>query len=191
METHHWNVEEATVSLSPKNVNATMEVKAQATYNEKLESLSAKKELFSMAVPELGFEIDHVIKLGVTLAYQVGFNTKLLGSATLVFGATSSLPDEANILVDLLNNEATLRTGFEDAALVPVFDITALTTSVKFAVFTQADIAFGIELNKIGKFDVELNLKIPQLSVLANAGYRKHLHHRLSTKNFALTVLLE
>lgn len=168
-----------------------MELKAQVTYNHDVEPLSGKKELFSMPVPDLGFEIEHLCKFGVTLAYQVGFQTRLLGSATVVFGATSSLPDDAIITIDLKNHDSTTRTGFEGAALLPVFDITALTSSVKFAVFTQADIAFGIELHKIGKLDVELNLKIPQLSVIANAGFRKHLHHRLSTMNSTLTVLLE
>ena len=168
-----------------------MELQAQVTYNYDVAPLSGKIELFSMPVPDLGFEIKHLCKFGVTLAYQIAFQTKLLGSATLVFGATSSLPDDAIISIDLKNHDNTTRTGFEGAALHPVFDITALTSSLKFAVFTQADIAFGIDLHKVGKLDVELNLKIPQLSYIANAGFRKHLHHRLSAMNSALTVLLE
>lgn len=159
-----------------------MEVKATITYVDQVEPLSGKQELFSVPVPDLGFEIEHLCKFGVTLAYQVGFSTKLYGSATVLFGATSSLPDDAIITIDLMNRDSTTRSGFENVALLPIIDIPAISTTVKFAVFTQADIAFGIELHKVGKFDVELNLKIPQFSVTANAGFGKHLHHRLSTQ---------
>ena len=175
METHHWKLEEATFSASPKNFNATLEVKAVVTNTEKVEELSGKEELWSMPVPELGFEIPHLCKVGLTLAYQVGFSTKLMGSATVVFGATSSLPDDAIITVDLKDHEKTSHSGFDGAALLPVFDIPALSSSVKFALYTQADMAFGIQLEKIGKLDAELNLKIPQLSTTINAGFSKHV----------------
>lgn len=143
------------------------------TNTEKLEDISGKKELWSMAVPDLGIDIPHILKLGVTLAYQIGFQTKLLGSATFVLGATSSLPDDAIITLDLMDHEKSSASGFEGAALIPIFDATALSTSVQVAVFTQADIAFGIEIEGYDKADIELNLKIPQLSTTLTAGFSK------------------
>lgn len=176
METHHWHLEVATLSFSPKGFNATMELQAAITYPEKVEDLSAKKELFSYPVPDLGFEIKHLLDVGVTLHYQIGFSTKLMGSTTVVFGATSSLPDDAVIEIDVLDRDKVQHRGFEGAALEPIFDVSALSASVKFAVFTQADIAFGIDIKHTDeKADVELSLKIPQLATTILAGYSKQL----------------
>ena len=175
METHHWKLKVATVSVSPKNFNATLELQAVVTYVEKIEPLSGTKELYSAPVPDLGFEIPHLCKLGVTVAYQIGFKTLLMGSATVVLGATSSLPDDAILTVDLLDHERSSSVGFENAALRPIYDVSALSSTVKFSVFTQADLAFGLEINEVGKADVELNLKLPQVSTTINGGYRKHV----------------
>lgn len=173
MKTHHWGLEEATLSASPKNFNATLELQAAVSNTEKLEELSGRKELFSMPVPDLGFEIPHLCKLGVTLAYQIGFSTKLLGSATVFFGATSSLPDDAVITVDIKEQKISSHKGFENTAFLPIYDVTGLSSTVKFAAFTQADIAFGLEIEGIDKSDIELNLKLPQLASTINAGYSK------------------
>ncbi|KAF6217447.1 hypothetical protein HO133_006917 [Letharia lupina] len=176
-ETHHWDVEEATLSASPKAFNATVELQAKITRTDKLDKLSDKIEekadLFSMPVPDLGIEIPKVLKLGLTLSYQIGFSTKVAGSATFVLGATTSLPDDAIITVDLKDLQKSSWTGFEGAALVPIFDVTELSASVKFAVFTQVDLAFGIDIIGHDSLDVELNLKIPQLSTNFAAGYKE------------------
>ena len=164
------------MSFRPKNFNATMELQAAVTDTEKIEALSGKKELYSEPVSDLGFEIKHLCEIGVRLKYQIGYSTKFLGSTTFVFGATSSLPDGAVFTIDLLDRDKFSHTGFEGHALHPIFDVKSATNAVKFAVFTQADIVFGIELNHIGHADVELNLKIPQLSSTVNAGYSKNLH---------------
>ena len=177
------------MAVSPKNFNATMELQAQSTYNHKIESLSAKKDLYVYPVPTLGFKIKHLCEVGLDLAYQIGYATKFLGPTTIVFGATSSLPDDAVINIDLMAHDKSWHTGFENAVLRPLFDIKAVSNSIKFAVYTQADIRFGIDINKVGRMDVELNLKIPQLSTAVTAGYSKHfsspiLKSELITKLF-------
>ena len=174
METHHWKMLEGTLSVSPKKFNATMKLQVQATDTEKIEELSDKKELWNYPVPDLGFEIKHLCTVGVVLQYQIGYSTKVLGSDTFVFGATSSLPDDAVFNIDLKDHDRSFQRGFKRYALHPIFDIKAISDSVKFAVYTQADVVIGIELEKIGKVGVELNLKIPQLSTTVNAGYSKH-----------------
>ncbi|KAL9063938.1 MAG: hypothetical protein Q9161_009191 [Pseudevernia consocians] len=150
-----------------------MELQAKVTRTDKLDTFSDKKELASMAVPELGIDIPKILKFGVTLAYQIGYSTKLMGSATVILGATSSLPDGAIITIDLKDPDKSSWSGFEDAALVPIFDVTDLSASVQFAVFTQADMSFGIEIPEHAKADVELNLKLPQLSATYAAGYKE------------------
>ena len=167
-----------------------MELQAKVTRTDKLDTFSDKKELASMAVPELGIDIPKILKFGVTLAYQIGYSTKLMGSATVILGATSSLPDGAIITIDLKDPEKSSWSGFEDAALVPIFDFTDLSASVQFAVFTQADMSFGIEIPEHAKADVELNLKLPQLSATYAAGYSKLDSSLLTVIDLALSLPL-
>ena len=177
------------MAVSLKNFNATMELQAQSTYNHKIKALSGKLDLYVYPVPSLGFKIKHLCEVGLDLAYQIGYSTKFLGPTTIVFGATTSLPDDAAINIDLMNHDRSWHTGFEHAVLRPLFDIKAVSNSIKFAVYTQADMRFGIDINKVGRMDVELNLKIPQLSTAVTAGYSKHfsspvLESELITKLF-------
>lgn len=178
------------MSASPKAFNATVELQAKITRTDKLEELSDKIEekadLFSMPVPDLGIEIPKVLKLGLTLSYQIGFSTKVKGSATFVLGATTSLPNDAIITVDLKDFQKSSWTGFEGAALVPIFDVTELSASVKFAVFTQVDLAFGIDIIGHDSLDVELNLKIPQLSTNFAAGYSRFGSESSAVNDLAL-----
>ena len=159
------------MSASLKGFKASLQLQAAITKIQKIEQMSNTKELFSAPVPELGIELPHIFKLGLTFAYQVGFSTKVSGTATVIFGATASIPDDAVVTVDLNNPHKSSWTGFEGADVSPVFDVTGLSANVKFAVFSQADLAFGIDLHDKARFDVELNLKIPQLSTTISAGY--------------------
>ena len=179
METHHFRLQEGTVRVSPRGFNATMELQAAITWTEKVQDLSGKKDLFSFPVPDLGFEIPHLCKVGVTLNYQIGFSTKFMQSETIVFGATASLPDDAVLTIDLQNRDKATHSGFENAVFRPILDLKSMTSTVKFAVFTQADISFGIDLKWIERADVELSLKIPQLATTIAAGYSKHSSNSL------------
>ena len=186
LKTHHWDLKEATLSLSPKGFNTTMVLQAKMTYTEKLDKFSDAqkdedtKDLFSVPVPDLGVEIPKVLKLGLTLSYQIGYSTKVAGSGTVKLGATASLPDDAVAMADLKgamdHDDKSTWSGFEGAKLEPIFDVSELTATAKFAVFTQVDIAFGIEIEKEDKLAAELNLKIPQLSTTFAAGYSKLDH---------------
>ena len=173
-KTHHWKPQVCEVTFSPTGFNAAMELQVTAIETKKIDEYSDKKELFSYPIPDLGFEIKHLCTVGAVVKYQIGYYTKLLGTATLVVGADSKIPDDALITIDLLNEDHFSVTGFDGPLWKPVFDIKELTASLKFAVFTQADLAFEIELHHIGKWAVELNLKIPQLSATATGGYSKH-----------------
>ena len=197
IKTHHWHLQDATLSLSPKGFITTMELQAKMTYTEKIGKFSdAKKsedtkDLFSVPVPDLGFEIPKVLKLGLTLSYQIGYQTKVAGSGTVKLGATASLPDEAIAIADLKGaldhdgNDKSTWSGWEGATLDPIFDVTELQATAQFAVFTQVDLAFGIEITKKDKLAAELNLKIPQLSTTFAAGYSK-LDHFTFTSEFIL-----
>ncbi|CAD6593259.1 MAG: hypothetical protein ASARMPRED_007222 [Alectoria sarmentosa] len=202
-ETHHWKPRIATILVNPKGFNATLELKAKVTKNQKIggwfskdksstDSIEQEKELAEAPVPDFGIDIPGVLKLGAILSYSIGYATFFMGSASIVFGVTASLPDDATIMVDLLDRDQSYSYGF-DGELVPIFDVTELTATVQFAVFTQAKLAFGIEIPHLDKQDIELVLKIPKLSYTVSAGYGKLGLGPLVEKDYPayLSVLIE
>jgi len=112
-----------------------------------------------------------VFKIGVTLAYQLGFNTRFMNSATVTFGVTSSLPNGASVTADLKDKSKSTATGFEGAKLEPIYDLQGLSSTVQFAVFTQFKLVFGIDIDHIAKVDVDFEFKMPQLDLTISAAY--------------------
>lgn len=169
--------------VNPKGFNATLELNAKVIKKQKIggwfskerssiDSIEQEKELLEKPVPDFGIDIPGVLKLGAIMSYSIGYSTSFIGSASLVFGVTASLPDDATIMVDILDRDQSYSRGF-DGELVPIFDVTELTASVQFAVFTQAKLAFGLEIPNLDKQDIELVLKIPKLTYTVTAGYGK------------------
>ena len=178
MQTHHWKVNEATLHVSPNYLNATIELQAKITDVREIKQLSDSYDLISEPIPRLGFEIEDVCKVGANVAYQIGYNTKILNSLTLKMGAEASVPENAYIYIDLIHRDKSHWDGW-DAALKPIFDPTELSSSIKFSAYTQLNLFFGIELHKFHKhneYGVELDLKIPQFATTITAGYSKHFH---------------
>ena len=159
-----------------------MEFKAKVTYTKKIDQLSKEKDLWTKGIPDLGFAIRGIVKVGLTVAYQVSVSTKLAASAEFTMGATAELPNDKGLVIDLLEPD---RSGYDDSGqplIFPIFTIDSLTGSAKFAVASQANLAFGLEISEVEKIDIEFNLKIPQLSIALNAGYGRlrpgHWVHR-------------
>ena len=164
-----------------------MELKAKITGTHKIEELSGDKTLWKKPIDDLGFTVAHFITVGLTASYKIGFATKLLASATFTFGATSSLPDGKGLIIDIVNPD---KSGYiTDESTLPsadsIMEIDEMTGSVKFAVFSQADLVWGIDIEDVVKADIEFNLKIPQFSATLTAGYSKYrFHHRLPLSPF-------
>ena len=239
MKSHHWTLEEATLTLRPFGFNATMELMAQVTRldkigkapaapntgtppenanagtppgdgnagtppgdgnagtspgdgnagtppgNEKREdkpesdkwtSLSGEKILFEAGViPALGFAIPNIFSIGWTFDWKIGFITMLITSTTLDFGATATLPDDFVIHIDLKAKDKAHTTGSGGLDIHPIFKVEALTAAIKFGVYQQIDMKFGLTIAKIEDTEIALGLKIPMLSQTYSAGYGKHV----------------
>ena len=55
--------------------------------------------------------------------------------------------------------------------MTPLFDITKESASLTLSAFSQPELEFGIELIEIGKVDVGLTVKLPEVSVTLTADY--------------------
>ena len=87
------------------------------------------------------------------------------------FGLRASLPDSAKLVANIQNPESSSVTGFGGGSLTPLFDITKESASLTLSAFSQPELEFGIELIEIGKFDVGLTVKLPEVSVTLTAAY--------------------
>lgn len=55
--------------------------------------------------------------------------------------------------------------------MTPIFDIKKESASLILKAFSQPELEFGIELVEIGKIDVGLTVKLPEVSVSLTADY--------------------
>ena len=172
-KTQGWTLQVGTLTLAPKGFNATTNFLAVYYDGFEVQAGTYMKDLYSKPVPKLGFEIKGLFKIGLILTYRVGWRTNVWPGTTVAIGASASFPDDALITIDLVNQNQSLVSGLENLTMVPFLDITALSASARFSVASELVLAFGFDIEKMQKMDVELNLKIPQLAMILNAGYGK------------------
>ena len=138
------------------------------------DSLQFSKELFSAPIPDAGISVPGIFKLGAVISYEVGVTTTFTGSAEFKFGLSASLPDTAKVVADVSDPGQSSATGFDAANIEPIFDVEALSAKVTVAAFTQPKLFFGIELTKVGKFDINLSLKLPEVSATLEAAFSEY-----------------
>ena len=89
------------------------------------------------------------------------------------FGLQARLPDSAQLVANIQDPDSSSATGFGAGSLTPLFDIRKESASLTLAAFSQPELEFGIELIEIGKIDVGLTVKLPEVSVTLTAAYGK------------------
>ena len=157
------------MDASPQGISATLDLGTTITATDKVDTLSATKELFSLPIPDAGIEVPGIFKLGAILSYAVGFTTSFAGTTTFQSSLSASLPDTAKLTVDINKPDQSSATGVDGVSIQPIFDVQALSASVTVAAFTQPKLSFGIELAEVGQFDVNINVKLPIISATLKA----------------------
>ena len=171
LSVHNFDLQDLTLTASPNNFQAELELEATITSSESPDSLQYTKELFSFPIPDAGIEVEGIFKLGATLSYDVGVSSYFAGSATVDFGLQASLPNSAQLTADVQNPDHSSANGFGGGDLTPTFDIKKESASITLAAFSQPKLAFGIELIEVGNFDVAITIKLPEVSVTLSAEY--------------------
>ena len=161
--------QDLSLTVSPKSVQAALELEATASASGLL-SNSYTKELLDFPIPDAGISIKDVIDLGATLHYSVGGEYSLGGSASVNIGGNISLPDTATIVADIQQSGSSA-TGFGSSQLTPILDIDKASASINLGVFSQPEIQFGINLHKAGNVDVAVKVKLPDFSTTLKAEY--------------------
>lgn len=171
LSVQHFELQDLTLTASPNNILAELELEAVVTSSDKPDSLQYTKELFSFPIPDAGIEVDGIFKLGAILSYDIGVSSSFAGSATVDFGLQASLPNSAQLVADVQNPDQSSATGWGEGQLTPIFDIKQESASITLSAFSQPKLALGIELVGVGNVDVAVTVKLPEVSVVLSAEY--------------------
>lgn len=173
LSVQNFDLQDLTLTASPQNFEAELELEATITSSDEPDSLQYTKELFSFPIPDAGIEVEGIFKLGATLSYDVGVSSSFQGSATVDFGLQATLPNSAQLTADIQNPDQSSANGFGGGQLTPIFDIKQESASITLAAYSQPKLAFGIELIDVGNIDVAISVKMPEVSVTLTAAYGK------------------
>ena len=158
------------LTLVPSSVQAALQLEATASASREVGSHPFNVNLFHKAFPDAGISINEVIDLGVTLDYFVGGDCTFSGAAVVDFGVNASVPDTAVIVLGY-ENGTSQATGFNSSSLTPIFDIDNASASVTLSAWSQPVIQFGIDLHKVGRLDMNVSTKLPELTAKVTAVY--------------------
>ncbi|MDI1486110.1 MAG: hypothetical protein OHK93_004300 [Ramalina farinacea] len=167
-----WKLSDFSIEASPSGFAAELEMEAVITAGSSPDKLQFSKQLFSAPIPDAGFEVPGVMKVGAILSYDVGAGISLQGTGTVDFGLKSTIPDSAKAVLDLKNKEQSGATGFS-STVDPVFDVKQLSASVTLSAFSQPKISFEIDVTKVGSAEASLSMKLPEVSVTLEADYEE------------------
>ena len=167
VKVHHWSFREFSISAAPVGVHGALVLEAAVTGSA---SITQTKELYAAGIPGAGFAIPKILKLGAVLSYEVGFSATVQGSAKVDFGLKASLPDSSRATLDLAHSSKSGATGF-DPSITPVFDVPHLTGALTLSAFSQPKLFFGIDLLGIGKADIALLVRLPEISATFGPKY--------------------
>lgn len=168
-----FKLQDLTLSAAPSNFKAKLELEATVTSSKEPDLLQSSKELFSAPIPGAGISVTGIFKLGATVSYEVGTSVTFAGTATADFGLQASLPNGAKVVADVNDPSRSSATGWQGSSLTPIFEITELSASLTLAAFSQPKIAFGVELIEVGKIDIAVTMKLPEISSKLSTTYGK------------------
>ena len=163
-----WKPQDLTLQATPQGFNAQLGLEATVTAST---SIGSQKTLFSAPIPDAGISVSGLFTLGASVEWNVGFNAAFSGTGKFDFGVKANLPDSAKAILNIVGDTESSATGFQ-GAVDPYFDVKEITASAKLDVFTEPRILFGIKITKVGKADVAIGVKLPELTATLTAGYK-------------------
>ncbi|KAH0543390.1 hypothetical protein FGG08_002248 [Glutinoglossum americanum] len=170
------NLEEFTISASPKDFIATMEL--QASIEATLGSpYSWRQKITSVELG--GFTIADILTLDSTLDYYIGFSVSAWQSFSAVtFGTSATLSDSAVAEIDLLNIKHSNFSGW-----APTFQPLPISASTRVSgdMVAYSEPALTLHLTVLGiGFEAGLDFKLPEARI--------HLEGFASDKEVGINV---
>ena len=171
------------MTASPQDFQAELELEVNITATESPKALQFQQQLFKAAIPGAGISIPEIdFSIGATVSYSVGGTASFNGTASVDFGLSAGLPDSAQLVADLKNPDSSSATGFSGGKLTPLFNVNEMSAAVTLGAYSLPMISFGVLLLKIGKADVDVSVKLPEVDVTLTAEYGKYITPSYPTK---------
>lgn len=149
----NFQVQDLVLSASPQDLQSTLEIEANIeTSIDSPLGLNFTKEIASFPIPGAGIVIPGIFELGAVVSYEIAVESSITGTANFTFGLVASVPNTANIVVNLANIEASNATGFGCATLDPIFEINSGSVTLDVAATSRPKITFGVDI--VGVFGV-------------------------------------
>lgn len=164
-------LKELTLTGTPSNLAAYLELGSTITGGLHPDSLSYAKTLFSVPIPDAGIAVTGIFSLGAIISYDVGVSATFTSSATVKYGLSANIPNSAKIVADLVTPSSSSATGFEGFQVTPVFDVTTLSAGVTLSAFSQPKLSFGLDITGIAKFDAGFAVKLPEVTATLTGGF--------------------
>lgn len=162
------------IDASPQDFNTTMKLNAAIAASVAAPtSLNLTKEIVSFPVPAAGIVIPGIFELGTVMTYEVAVESSIAGTANFTFGLQSTVPNGANIVVDLANIDSSTATGFEAATFDPIFEFGSGSVTTSVMAISRPKLTFGVEVVGVGKLEVGLNLGLPKVGVDLTTKYNE------------------
>ncbi|KAK6332907.1 hypothetical protein TWF696_002926 [Orbilia brochopaga] len=166
------SVKQLYVAAKPKNLHGKLEIETFIRATLPDPGLKWDMNLFELGIP--GLSIPGIFTLGPSLQYQVGFQLAGSGSGNFSLGVQTTIPNEANVVGDLLDMSQSSATGFEKSTLQPILMLNEMSARANFYVYAQPVIGFGVKVLTQYGVEAALELKLPYINADISSGYNKN-----------------
>jgi len=188
LSVENFAIKHLTLGASPQDFRAKMVLEAKVDDNiadATIPSLRETKELANFPIPDAGFAIPNIFKLGIVIVYEVDVECSINGAANFTFGLSASLPDTAIVAIDLADPSKTRATGFDKGTFDPVFDIRSGSATLNIAASSRPKVTFGIDVVNVAKLEAALTMGLPVVNAQLIAAFGKM---RIQDKDSAIRV---
>jgi hypothetical protein len=157
------SVSELSVSLTPQDVSASITLALHAE-GKNGASINYEPTLAEIGIPGASFKIPGgIAEVGVFVEANFGFELgSWEGDATMTYGVTAAISNDARFKIDLANKNAVDFAGWKPHFSQKPFDINA-KASVEASVYNAIALVAKVEVLDEG-YEVALTLKSPELA---------------------------
>ncbi|KAF3909904.1 hypothetical protein ABW21_db0209532 [Orbilia brochopaga] len=166
------SVQQLYIGAKPKNLHGKLEIETFIRADLPDPGLKWDMNLFELGIP--GLSIPGILTLGPSLQYQVGFQLACSGSGNFSLGVQTTIPNEAQVIGNLLDITSSSAAGFEGSSLQPILMLNEMSARANFYVYAQPVVAFGIKLLTQYGVEAALELKLPYINADIASGYNKN-----------------
>ncbi|KAA8908672.1 hypothetical protein FN846DRAFT_906091 [Sphaerosporella brunnea] len=187
----NFQVEDLTLSISPSNFSATAEIQTTlsaefspdelngltttgASKNLDLLSLDGTTNLIEIPVPGAGIVIPQIFSLGLIASVEAGVTIGFKGDLSFKVGLAVSLPDSAELSLDLTDLSTSTATGFDGAKAEPILELNNSSASAKATLFFRPKFAVKAEVASVGELSADISVGLPQINANVALEYNEN-----------------